>query len=172
MFPLSAPTDSLYKFISLFGLAIFILASYKSGKAFEASSVNKVQAEALKKEIRLAMAHGTADSTGTITIVPVEQLPDDLDAILQRITASGLPLGAKLEFEGEIKKLKAQKDGLGIRIIEYIATLVAGVILIALGFILWYKRDQLLKDRLLKVDLEKKMIKHKEEMMMPRIPVI
>ena len=156
MLPLSAPTDSLYKFISLFGLAIFILASYKSGKALEASVSNKVQIEAIKKDIRLAFANKGTDSGFVANNNSVEQLPRDLDAIITMISNSHLSLNDQLVFDGEIRKLKAQEESLGIRIVEYVTTLLAGIILIATGFVLWYKRDQLLKDMLLKADLAKK----------------
>lgn len=156
MFPLSAPTDSLYKFISLFGLAIFIMASYKSGKAWEASANNRVQIEAIKKEIRLAMLQRTTSSSVEAAANSIEQLPDDLDAILQKLSASHLPLDVQLTFDGEIRKLKVQKASLTISVVEYITTVVAGIVLIALGFILWYKRDQLLKDRLLKTDVARR----------------
>jgi hypothetical protein len=174
MFPLSPPTDSLYKFISLFGLAIFILASYKSGKAFEALTRNRVDIEIVKKDIRVAIAqhYAATDTTGeTLTMTAIKQLPDDATAILKEIESAPLPLRSRLTFDGEIKKLKAERESLNTRIIEYMITLVSGVILITLGFILWYKRDQLLKDSILKADLEKKITKHKEEMMIPKIPV-
>lgn len=180
MFPLSPPTDSLYKFISLFGLAIFIMASYKSGKAFEKISNNRVDIETVKKDVRVAIAHHyindgkhVTDTLGeALTTALVKQLPDDPDAIISEIATAPLPLKTRVAFDGEIKKLKAQRQSLNISIIEYMATLATGILLMVLGFILWYKRDQVLKDRLLKAELEKKIQKHKEEMIVPRIPVI
>jgi hypothetical protein len=180
MFPLSPPTDSLYKFISLFGLAIFILASYKSGKAFEKISNNRVAIETVKKDIRLTIAHHdinshthAGDTLGeAVAIAMIKQLPDDADAILHEIESLRLPLKTRLSFDGEIRKLKTQRESLNISIIEYMATLATGILLMVLGFILWYKRDQVLKDRLLKAELEKKIHRHKEEMMVPGIPVL
>ena len=40
---ISPPTDNLYKFIALFGLAIFLFSLYKSGDAFEAVTKSKLE---------------------------------------------------------------------------------------------------------------------------------
>jgi hypothetical protein len=177
MLPVSPPTDSLYKFISLFGLAILILASYKSGKTFEALSANRVAMEGIKKDIRVEMAgHYTqadSDSAGVATATTaIRQLPDDVDAVLKEIAAAPLSLKAKMVFDGEVKKLKAERHSLDLRIAEYIVTLMAGIMLVVIGFMLWYKRDQLLKDRLLKAELERKTVKHTEEFVVSKIPVM
>lgn len=177
MLPVSPPTDSLYKFVALFGLAILILASYKSGKTFEALSVNRVAMEGIKKDIRVEMAgyytQAYSDSPGALmATTAIKQLPDDIDAVLKEITIAPLSLNAKMIYDGEVRKLKAERSSLDIRITEYIVTLMAGILLVVTGFMLWYKRDQLLKDWLLKAELEGKKVKHSEEFVVPKIPVI
>jgi hypothetical protein len=177
MLPLSPPTDSLYKFISLFGLAILILASYKSGKTFEALSANRVAMEGIKKDIRVEMAgHYIQADSGSVEVATattaIRQLPDDADAVLKEVAALPLSLKAKMVFDGEVKKLKAERNSLDIRITEYIVTLMAGIMLVVTGFMLWYKRDQLFKDRLLKAELERKTVKHTEEFIGKKMPVM
>jgi hypothetical protein len=158
---ISPPTDNLYKFIALFGLAIFLFSLYRSGDAFEAVTKTKIQLEDLKLKINRSLPFTSNGNpvidTASVNVVPVmvKRLSDDLESITETISSSGLsPLEQEVLLT-DVRKLQVQNDNYRIKTTEFITTLLLGFILIILGFWLWYKKDQVIKDKMLIAELNK-----------------
>lgn len=154
---LSPPTDNLYKFIALFGLAILLFSFYKSSEVFDASKKTKTTIEDLRNEIhqilwtKILVHHHLSDTTD-IKVSPfsVKDLKSDLHKIAMFVDNSTLNDSIKFEIYTKIRKMQVGTDVLGIQITEYYFVLGLGLLLMFIGFTLWYQKDQVHRDRRIK----------------------
>jgi hypothetical protein len=168
MLPLSPPTDNLYKFIALFGLAIFLFSLYKSGDAFENLTKTKMELEDLKLKINRSLPFTSndnvvVDDTASVNVTPVmvRRLGNDLNSISDTIKNSGLSALEQEVLLTDVRKLQVQNDNYRIKTTEFLTTLILGFILIIMGFLLWFKKDQVIKDKILIAELNKSLANSK-----------
>ncbi len=171
---LSPPTDNLYKFIALFGLAILLFSFYKSSEVFDVCTKTKKTIEDLRNEIHL-ISHmkGKEDKhlsdTTDIAVSPfsVKDLSSDLHQIAMAVENSPLNDSIKFEIDTKIRKMQVEMDVLSIRNREYYFITGFGLILMFFGFTLWYRKDQVHRDRRIKYEQaieKKKIIEENEEL--------
>ncbi|HEX5626125.1 MAG TPA: hypothetical protein VFX48_08920 [Saprospiraceae bacterium] len=153
---ISPPTDSLYKFMALFGLAMLLFSFYKSGDAFRNSTETHAQLEDLRHDMQKAfwLHHhhellGSDSLTREGATVPIRHLDSDLEEMDKALHQSSIPDTSKWPLSAQLQKLEGQTEVLKYRFIEYFCILALGLILMVGGFTLWYTRDQIHRDRLM-----------------------
>ena len=153
---ISPPTDSLYKFISLFGLTILLFTLYNLGQVYDAASVNKMGIEDIKVKFQqeLVSSQSTIEfetRTDNVRLRPkfIREIQEDLFKLSSLIEESPLPIEKKIEMEGEVKKLEINLSMLSVKRRTCYLLGLSGIILMIFGFFRWWKREQALRDKLL-----------------------
>lgn len=169
---LSPPTDNLYKFIALFGLAILLFSFYKSSEVFDVCTKTKNTIEDLRNEIHFIFhlkskeyPHPSDTANKTMNPFSVKDLSSDLNQIALTVENSPLNDSIKFEIDTKIRKMQVEMDVLHIRTREYYFITGLGLILMFVGFTLWYRKDQVHRDRRIKYEqaIEKKEMIEEEE---------
>jgi hypothetical protein len=151
------PTDNLYKFLALFGLAILLFSFYKSSEIYEVCTITKSTIEDLRNEIHRAVRNNnnqvnylsdTADMEANT--FSIKHLSSDLHEIDLFVTGSSLSDSVKFELNTSIRKMQIEMDVLETRTKEYYFILGLGIILMFYGFFQWYRKDQIYRDRKMK----------------------
>jgi hypothetical protein len=153
---ISPPTDSLYKFMALFGLAMLLFSFYKSGDAFRNATETHSQLEDLRHNMQKAFwAHHHHELLGSDSLnregatVPIQHLDSDLSELEKALHQSAMPDTSKWPLSAQLQKLEGQTEVLKYRLVEYFCILALGLLLMVGGFTLWYTRDQVHRDRLM-----------------------
>jgi len=159
MLPITPPTDSLYKLMALFGLGLFVLGIIN----YNTFSDDIVQAELQIEKLQDSIASTiflfgdmTAEFEKNIREEELSEMnADELAESLENLESfifsrANIPGNAKSKMSTQIdiiqikyKYLNAQKS------LNYFVIISAGI-LMALGFFLWYIKDQRWKDIQLK----------------------
>jgi hypothetical protein len=158
---ITPPTDNLYKFVALFGLTIFLFAMYNLEIVVEHSTKNKVHIESIKVDLqkriyertKLKHASLTPDATSEkFRPVKIKWLDTDLKSIERVVNTSNLTFIEKIEFKGQLSGLNARLDTLKIRQTIYVICVLAGVVVMVLGFLFWKRKEQDLRDKILDIE--------------------
>ncbi len=157
---ITPPTDNLYKFLSLFGLTIFLFSSYNLGIVYDKSSTCKIKNEEEKTEIQLAsfekmksITSAFDNETERFRPSKLKELDKDLSEIKKVIfKIKNLSLLKKIKFRGKISKLKIEIDALKLKSLTYGIITFIGFLVMVFGFFRWNKREQVLRDGILKLD--------------------
>jgi hypothetical protein len=162
---ITPPTDNLHKFLSLFGLTIFLFAIYNLGFVFDRSAASKMKIEDIKIEVQKKLYRSSEEVDPTLRINPVKkrfrlakirQLGEDLEKIQEAINKTGLRMVEKIELNGRISKLKVEVDALFIKLWTCIGITVLGLVVMIFGFFRWHYREQKLRDLMLEFDYKMK----------------
>lgn len=174
---ITPPTDNLYKFISLFGLAIFLFATYNLSIVYDQSTENKMHIEDLKVEVQkkiYAKSHTihsglTADSSGKrFRPAKIKRLDSDLHSIDVIISTANLDQVEAFELKGKVSKLNVGLDTLALKQGFCIGFVGIGIVIMIFGFWRWQKREQNIRDKILRIEHALKIkerngkIKHKK----------
>ncbi|MGV3630365.1 MAG: hypothetical protein ACO1O6_04130 [Bacteroidota bacterium] len=162
---ITPPTDNLYKFLSLFGLTIFLFAIYNLGSVYDRSAESQMKIEDIKVDVQKAMYHhdkmvhlNLAVNSNMTQFRPVKinMLDENLQKIKQFVINSGLRPIAKIELYGKISKLKVELENMSFKLKICIFITILGFCIMVFGFLRWHKREQTLRDQMLKIEHEQK----------------
>lgn len=161
------PTDNLYKFISLFGLTIFLFAVYNLGVVYDQSADNKMHIESFKVDVQKKLYeqsprfHKTlsADSGRRFRPAMIRRLDSDLHKIEDVILKSHLPPIVIFELQGQVSKLSVSLDALRLKQNITIGIVIAGLLIMVYGFLKWKEKEQDIRDKILEIE---HIIKQKE----------
>lgn len=155
------PTDNLYKFIALFGLAIILFSFYKSNEVFEGIKESKSKVEELRDQIHIAIWDESKnnvelDDSSDLEIASFsfKHVSGDMEALTKFIDASSFSDSIKFKMDAQIRRMHVELDVLEYRTREYYFMLGAGLLLMISGFSLWYLKDQKHRDRRIKLAKE------------------
>jgi hypothetical protein len=159
---ITPPTDNLYKFVSMFGLAIFLFSLYNLNQVYDAAAANKMGIEDLKKDIQKTLIrneeshqHEHLDAGGErASFRPslLKKMDAELQNISEVIEKSELEETDKVDLEAEVGKLYVTLDYLNYKIKGCYILGVFGILLMILGFVQWNRREQKYRDGLLKIE--------------------
>lgn len=159
---ITPPTDNLYKFISLFGLTIFLFAVYNLGIVYDSSTRNKMRVEDIKIKIQKKLYQQShkinenlvADSTvdSRYRLIKMKQLIKDISDVEKIVASSGLNPIQIIELNGEISKLKVNLGALKSKEVFCISFSLFGLLLTTFGFFRWHYREQSLRDKILTLE--------------------
>lgn len=161
---ITPPTDNLYKFLSLFGLTIFLFSIYNLGIVYDRSSLCKTKLEDVKVEIQISLFESTnktisAFQSDSLRFRPsqIRKLDEDLSKIKQMILKSEhLDAVQKIKLNGKVAKLSVQIDALFWKLWSYVGIMVIGIFIMIRGFFRWQKREQKFRDEILQIEHEMK----------------
>src|SRR5687767_14606956 len=116
---ITPPTDNLYKFLSMFGLAIFLFSLYNLNQVYDAAASNKMGIEDLKKDIQKTLIrneeshqnkHLDAGERASFKPSLLKKMDIELQKISEVIEKSGLEETDKVDLEAEVGKLYVTLD--------------------------------------------------------------
>lgn len=162
---ITPPTDNLYKFLSLFGLTIFLFAIYNLGTVYDKSAESQIKIEDVKVDVQKAMyrhdkmvsLNSTINSNMTqFRPTKIKLLDENLQKIKQFVINSDLRPIAKIELYGEISKLKVELDSMSFKLKACIGITILGFCIMVYGFLRWHRREQKFRDQMLEIEHEQK----------------
>ena len=163
---ITPPTDNLYKFISLFGLAIFLFAIYNLGIVYDKSAGNKMLIEDMKVQVQKKLYETTkllhndlsTDTSGTkFRPVMLSRQGEDLHKVEEIVEASALDPLTKIELQGEISKLNVSLNSLSKKFWTCFILIGSGFIVMVWGFWLWKRKEQNFRDEILRIEKDIKL---------------
>lgn len=140
------PTDNLYKFIAIFGLIIFVLAVIYPRKALNELYLHSLELYGQVKilELQSVNLENKLNELG---------LPTDKGTLEQKEEFKKEAFNLKLKSQ-ELKNANAKNDYLLKQYQSYLKYsylgMTSGILLMFLGFILWYFKLQLYQDIIIK----------------------
>jgi hypothetical protein len=158
---ITPPTDNLYKFISLFGLTIFLFAVYNLGIVYDQSAKNKMQIEDLKVNVqqKIFQQSKLVDSNFKTRTehqrfrpAMVTRLDNELQEIELYIRKSDLSAMELIQLDGEVNKLNVALDTLWLKQIFCLTFTVLGIGIMIFGFLRWKKKEQDIRDKILDIE--------------------
>ncbi len=162
---INPPTDNLYKFISLFGLAIFLFAIFMLSETLNQSNNLNVKHEEIIQEIRTVQLENTPFKVNSEKVRkklrPFKALSTDINRSKLLLKTLNLSLEKEYSYLGKLNVLELQVNFFRNRVFAYWLLIGSGVILMVYGFIRWGKKDQYYRDEMLLVELNTK--KHLEQ---------
>jgi hypothetical protein len=149
----SLPTDNLYKFLALSGLAIAIF-----GLVFPAIRIS---------EIRLKLIE--ANTQTRLLKLEIDQLKEDVDTAKKKSSVSPEEIGnirkrmieinvKKVELDGRTEQIKALMEDLNFARGALKVSAPLGLVISFLGFYFWYSLIQKPNDLLLQKQIKKEKI--------------
>jgi len=177
------PTDNLYKFMALSGLALFaafvlipgqkilelerqaaqlggeyeILHIELKDREHEFSLVQE-KIEALKKKIKKIPQNSRLNKTeGLELLSELREVETEQQNAHQKLIQTKI-FRAKINAKNEEMRVVAESTKVTNRVIAFGA--FVGIVLMSAGFKLWHKRVQLLQDQLLKLQVESETSNH------------
>jgi hypothetical protein len=170
---ITPPTDNLYKFISLFGLAIFLFAMYNLGFVYDQSTSTKMQIEDLKAEVQskeyensnqLDKELNAESSDNRFRPSRMNELTQELKIIENIIMKAKLATKDKILFLSKVSKLNIGLDTLWLKKVGCFSSLGLGIFSMFIGFWYWHRKEQALRDKILIIEHKlKKKEKRKEK---------
>ncbi len=155
MIPITLPTDNLYKFIALFGLGILIFGIMNMSKLQSELTQSKIRIEKIEKEIFDTIhyfdiidpdfEHELHDNI--LKYKCISNINSQLDEIKNLVNNDKkIPIGVKGYVNTKIDIIEIKT--LSIRKQELIDCFLIGlsIVLMSIGFFLWYRKDQRWKD--------------------------
>lgn len=169
---ITPPTDNLYKFISLFGLTIFLFASYNLGIVYDQSASSKMRIEDLKVEVqkklfthKMEMIESIKTDSDRERFRParIQLMDKELKKLAKEINNSKLDPVSIIEMNGSLSKINIKIDSLWLK--EMICFVFAGLgcTIMVVGFSLWKRKEQNLRDKMLSIEHESKLEKSVRE---------
>lgn len=155
---ITPPTDNLYKFLSLFGLTIFLFAIYNLGFVYDNSSLSKMKIEDVKVEVQKKIYTNSQVlnddlriSTDNSRFRPskINRLGQDLQKLQKIVAQTPFKTLEKIELEGKISKLKVEVDALNLKFWSYAVMMSFGLVVMAIGFRRWKNKEQNIRDNIL-----------------------
>lgn len=135
----SIPTDNLYKFIALGGLALMIFSvTYPANKALELH-LDTIAVNAQVKKLTIEVENLEREITRVETTKVIERTDAEIKLLREKVTEQKFKsVDIRVSFEKAIVQmywLRAYSIAAGLG-------LVLGIIFSNIGFILWYRRVQ------------------------------
>jgi len=167
---ITPPTDNLYKFISLFGLTIFLFASYNLGIVYDQSASSKMRIEDLKVEVQKKLFSHDLKITESMKIdsdsnrfkpARIRLMNEELQKLAKEIEASKLDPISRIEMNGSLSKLNVKIDSLWLKLMICFFFVFAGCVVMIWGFGLWKRKEQNLRDMILSMEHAEKLKKSK-----------
>lgn len=159
---ITPPTDSLYKFISLFGLTIFLFSAYNLGIVFDRSAQVRMELEDLKfkfiKKIYIENSLSNeqlvknSSTTGRFRNIRLKLLNSDITAIEKEIDHSGLLQITRIELKGEISKMRLNLDSIRLKLYSCLYIAIFGFLIVIFGFLRWKMKEQNIRDKMLEIE--------------------
>ena len=159
---ITPPTDNLYKFISLFGLTIFLFSSYNLGIVFDRSTQVKMELEDLKvnvikkiyteKSIINPRLVSNDPTVGRNKPIKVNKLIKDLQEVKDEIKDAKLTDLITIELNAKVSKMRLILDSIQLKLYTCISFVVIGLFVMIFGFLRWKKRDQDIRDKMLEIE--------------------
>jgi hypothetical protein len=163
---ITPPTDNLYKFISLFGLTIFLFASYNLGMVYDQSAASKMRIEDLKVEVQKKLLSHNIKITGSMKTesdpkrfkpARIRLMDRELEKLATEIDGSRLDPISKIEMDGSLSKLNVKIDSLWLKEMICFGFAFVGFVVMLLGFSLWKRKEQNLRDMILSMEHAEKL---------------
>lgn len=155
---ISPPTDNLYKLISLMGLAILILGVINFTTQSETILDTKIEIENVEKHITDTIHYYNKlnnedlQFTNTSETIDIAELLAELDKDEELSHSENLPPNVTNYIDTEIDIVKIKLlDIQNKENLNYIL-IIFSVLLMLVGFVLWYLNEQRWQDRKLKSD--------------------
>jgi hypothetical protein len=161
---ITPPTDNLYKFISLFGLTIFLFSMYNLGIVYDQSAASQMEIEDVKSEV-LQGLYGDElpkgvhyENNGYKRFRPAKI--SAMDKNLERISLSlanaidnrAIDFSKGTKLTARINKINVKLDAMSLKLWLYICVLCLGFLVMVFGFWRWKKREQDLRDNMLLIE--------------------
>ena len=156
---ISPPTDSLYKLMAIFGLGLLVLGVINTAAFSDNLMAAKVEIEQIEQSIADTLFKYNALTPDHIEVIRQEEIKEmtyeELSLALENLETyifqrESIPgnIKAHLSAQLDIIQIKYSVSERQRRLNNYI--IVAAVVLIIIGFLLWYLKDQKWKDLQLK----------------------
>ncbi len=159
---ITPPTDNLYKFISLFGLTIFLFSAYNLGIVFDRSAHVKMELEDLKvsvikkiyteKYIINQRLVSNVPADGRNKPIKVNKLIKDLREVKNEIKDAKLDDLITIELNAKVSKMRLNLDSIQLKLYTCISFVVIGLLVMIFGFLRWKKREQDIRDKILAIE--------------------
>lgn len=156
---INPPTDNLYKFISLFGLTIFLFALYNLGIITDQVTRSKMQFEDIKTEVQQRIYSESLkqepemvrhDVSHKFRSLFIGQLQKEVKKVESFVHQSVLPLLQKIALRGKLHKISVDLDHKQSKEIWCWIFIITGFISMITGFALWFRKEQSIRDSLLR----------------------
>lgn len=164
---ITPPTDNLYKFICLFGLTLFLFFSYNLSIVHGRSAnchmkVENVKIKVQRSLVKLKRAHKidfeAAPTPFWKQTFETTRVKIELERIQQKLKKAHLDDYTFFGLTSELNKIEIENHALQIKIRLYISFLSLGAIMIFWGFFRWKRKDQNLRDEILVLEREIKLL--------------
>lgn len=169
---ITPPTDNLYKFISLFGLAIFLFAVYNLGIVYDESAKDKMVIEDLKLDVQKAyyeehneVLHDLPISEKDFKRMKLNLLCEELRDVKTIIGKAHFSEIQTTILNSRVNKLNVSLDNLKSKRFFCFLCIALGFISMIVGFFLWKRKEQDIRDKILEIE---HIIKQKERDKKPK----
>ena len=156
---INPPTDSLYKLLSLFGLTIFLFYGVVLSDTYSKSSEEEIKIENLAIRMRKETGKNLtciSPKTHHISLRPYSSLKAQLLQLEKAINCDGITPEQKSDYINVMNSSYIKIDEYRAKIIIQWILVGIGIILMGLGFYLWHRKEQKLRNILLRLELEEK----------------
>ena len=159
---INPPTDSLYKLLSLFGLTIFLFYGVVLSDTYSKSYEEEIKIENLAIRMRKETGKNLtciSPKTHHISLRPYRSLKAQLQQLEKAINCDGVTPEQKSDYINVMNSSYIKIDEYRAKIIIQWVLVGIGVVLMGLGFHLWHKKEQKLRNRLLLLELDERQIR-------------
>ncbi len=154
MFPsITPPTDSLYKFISLFGLTIFLFSVFILSETYQKASTVDVKLENVFYD-KIIGNQIDCRVSNKISIRPFKRTIGNIQNARLRLDKLNISFNKKIPFYVKLNSIEVEAISFHRRIISYWLMLASGIGLVIFGYFRWHHKEQDRRDQMLQLDLE------------------
>lgn len=171
----SPPTDSLYKFWAIASLVMTLFFGFKLDEYNEKIEARKMEviqlqykvdslcsvSEISDNDLNKALPESTARNESTKD-TNFNKTSFDYNREILELKLKKLNESAREPIERQIHSIDQDVDDLRTDKLWVMTLFFLSLVIMTLGFVMWYRRDQIYKDKLLKHEVNS-MIEHKKE---------
>lgn len=153
---ITPPTDNLYKFLSLFGLTIFLFSVYMLSDIYQKGTIVDIKLEqvfqrASVENDKAELAHFKKQH---ISLRPFHRIDGNILEARNLFSRMHLSSERINELNGQLNIIEVEVHAFQQRMLSHWILLSSGVLLIVWGFLRWRIKDQLHRDALLLLELQ------------------
>jgi len=154
---INPPTDSLYKFLTLFGLTIFLFYVIMLSDTYHSSTLIQIKIENLAYKIQEETGIVLTETKAhKISLRPFHHLEDRLTYLNNTLSKKGIGFKKRQQYLQQMNGYQIQIDAYQTKIMFCWGLVFGGVLLIFFGFNAWNSREQKLRNQLLQLEIEEK----------------
>lgn len=154
---ITPPTDSLYKFLTLFGLTIFLFYVIMLSDTYHDSTLIQIKIENLAYKIQEETGVNLTKTEGhRISLRPFQHLEDRLVQLNSRLEKAGISYKKRQQYLQQLNGYQIQIDAYQTKITFCWVLIFVGISLIVIGFRSWFSREQKLRNILLQLEIDEK----------------